>query len=218
MKTAPPFPDRQGAGGSLAAKLAALSPPPTVVAAIPRGGVIVAAASAALLGVPLALVHARKLTAPPQPEIAFGAVDEDGHMVVDYPLIAALRLSDADVEAIKARVSADIRRQRELYAARPLADFLPAESAVLVDDGLATGLTMDAAVAYARRHGAQEVIVAAPCASSRAAARLRGSADRFVSLVVDADFEAVGDYYAQFGEVDDSEILALLSRLGRRTM
>lgn len=206
------FPDRRRAGESLAVQLRELTPAPAVVAAIPRGGVIVAAPIAGRLGVPLTLVHARKLTVPPAPELAFAAVDEDGHTVVDYPLIAALRLSSHDVDAARERVQAEIRSRRERYAVPPLASFLPAECVVLVDDGLATGLTMDAAVAHARRHGAEQVVVAAPCASPGAAARF-GDPLRLLTLVVDPGFRAVADYYADFPQVEDEEVRALLDRL-----
>jgi predicted phosphoribosyltransferase len=211
---APPFSDRYHAGASLAAKLADLTPPPAVIGAIPLGGVIVATPIAALLGLPLALIHALELTAPPAPELVFGAVDEEGHTVVDYPLIAALRLNDEDVESIKRRLVRELQLRRRRYGGRPLADFLPAERVVLIDDGLATGLTMDAAVAYARRHGAQEVVVAVPCASSQAAARLQGSADHFLALAVDPGFEAVSHYYASFDPASEQDVLRAVSRLG----
>lgn len=211
------FPDRRSAGADLAVKLAAVVPPPSVVAAIPRGGVIVAAASAALLGVPLVPLHAGRLAAPPRPEVSFGAVDEEGHTVVEYPLIAALRLDAEDLERAKARVCAELRRRRDLYGVPALSAYLPAETVALLDDGLATGLTMDAAVAYARRHGAQQVIVAAPCASPQAAARLRASADGFIALLVDPAFESIDSGYADFADLDDAEVLQALSQVrGRR--
>jgi putative phosphoribosyl transferase len=206
------FVDRNQAGAALAMELSSLDPPAAAVASISRGGLIVATPVSGLLGIPLTLIHARELLAPLPPRLPFGALDEDGHAVVDYPLVGALRLDGDEIESIKRSAFTAIRRRQALYDARPLADFLPAKRVVLVAEGLSNGLRMDAAVAYARRHGAAEVIVAVPCASSYAAARLRGSADRLVTLVIDPDFGAVGSYYADFPRVTDEEVLPVVSR------
>ena len=93
----------------------------------------------------------------------------------------------------------------------PLSTYLPGAAVVLVDDGLATGLTMQAAVAYARRHGAREVTVAVPCSAAEAATRFRREADRFVCLIVDPDFYAVGAYYEDFSPVTDDKVVAMLA-------
>jgi predicted phosphoribosyltransferase len=104
----------------------------------------------------------------------------------------------------------------ELYRVPPLAHYLPGSSVVLVDDGLATGLTMQAAVAYARRHGVTDLTVAVPCAAAPAAERFRRDADRFVSLTVDENFVAVGQYYVDFSPVGDDEVVAMLERAAER--
>lgn len=206
------FQDRTEAGRALASALAHMFPSPPVVAAVPRGGVVVASQVAERLAVPLTVLYALKLTTPLAPELAVGAMDEEGHAVIDYPLVAGLRLSDVEVEEAKRRVLAEIQRRRSLYGVPPLSEYLPAEAVLLIDDGLATGLTMEAAVAYARRHGAAEVVVAAPCASSRAAERFRLHADAFVSPIVDEAFASVGDYYVDFTPVSDEEVVAYLKR------
>ncbi|HBH01695.1 MAG: hypothetical protein A2W08_02040 [Candidatus Rokubacteria bacterium RBG_16_73_20] len=206
------FRDRQDAGERLAEALAPVLEPPCVVAAIPRGGVSVALPIALRFRLPLAVVYARKLTAPTAPEFAFGALDEDGHATVDARSVAMLGLAPADVERAKARVLGEIRRRVAAYGVAPLGPRLRGAAVVLVDDGLATGLTMRAALDYARRHGAREVVVAVPCAAAAAADDFRRLADRFVCPVVDADFMAVGQYYLDFEPVSDEEVLAMLAR------
>jgi predicted phosphoribosyltransferase len=204
------FKDRTAAGQALADRLQAVVAGPCVVAPIPRGGVTVALPIIERLKAPIAMVYARKLTAAIAPELAFGAVDEDGETIVDADTVAMLGLGPEDVEAATRRVSAEIRRRIALYRVPPLARFLPGRAVVLVDDGLATGLTMRAAVAYARRHGATDITVAVPCASEHAAERFRREADRVVALVVDPAFMAVGAYYVDFSPVTDAEVAAML--------
>ncbi len=119
------------------------------------------------------------------------------------------------MEAAKKRVAAEIERHIKLYRVPPLGRYLPGATVVLVDDRLATGLTMRAAaVAYARRHSAREVIVAVPCASARAVDEFGHQADRLVALIVDEAFLAVGAYCVDFSPVSDQAVLAILERLG----
>ncbi len=206
------FRDRAQAGRELAEALAPVLKPPAVVAGIPRGGVSVALPIVERFRLPLTVVYARKLTAPIAPEFAFGAIDEDGHAIVDSRSVAMLGLSPDDVERAKERVSNEIRRRMTTYGVPALGHHLPGAAVVLVDDGLATGLTMRAALEYARRHGAREIVVAVPCASEAAAREFERAADRFVSLVVDPDFAAVGQYYVDFSPVSDEEVIAMLAR------
>src|SRR5688572_28790601 len=163
------FRDRSDAGRRLAGSLVSILKPPCVVAGIPRGGVAVALPIVERFHLPLAVVYARKITAPAAPEFAFGAIDEDGHTIVQAASVALLGLSPADIDEAKARVSKEIRRRMATYGVPALELYLPDAAVVLVDDGLATGLTMRSALAYARRRGAREVIVAVPCASTSAA-------------------------------------------------
>jgi putative phosphoribosyl transferase len=213
------FRDRTEAGQKLATELAGVVRRPAVVAGIPRGGVSVALPVVERLRVPLTVAYARKLTSDVAPELAVGALDEDGEAIVDSRTVALLGLGEDDLDRARARVAGEIRRRMELYGVPPLSRYLPGAAVVLVDDGLATGLTMRAAVAYARRHGAREIVVAVPCAAEEAAVRFRAEADRFVSLVVDPDFYAVGAYYIDFSPVSDEEVLAMLAeaqKLGER--
>lgn len=213
---APPmFEDRTEAGCVLATRLAGLVRPPSVVAAIPRGGVPVALPVVARLGVPLTVVYARKLTAPAAPDLAFGAVDEDGQETLDPGIVADLRLTREDIAAAHRRVLAEIRQRMALYGVPPVARYLPGRSVVLVDDGLATGLTMQAAVGYARRHGARDITIAVPCASALAVGRLQPRVDRIVSIVTDVGFQAVGQYYRKFPAVPDQDVKGMLEQAAR---
>lgn len=206
------FRDRLEAGRFLADRLHTILRPPAVVAAIPRGGVAVALPIAERFGFPLTVVYARKLSAPSAPELAFGALDEDGEAILDAETLAVLGLSPGEVDRAKARVAAQVEGRMALYRVPPLAHYLPRAHVVLVDDGLATGLTMRAAVAYARRHRASQVTVAVPCASADAAERFRREADHFVSVVVDPDFQAVAGYYVDFAPVTDDAVQSMLDR------
>lgn len=205
------FLDRGEAGRLLAERLAAISTPsPCVVAGIPRGGVLVAAPVAERLGAPLTVAYARKVTPYPGSELAIGAVDEDGEVLLNPAVAPALHATENDLAESRERSLAEIRRQQEAYTATPLERLLPGHGVVLVDDGLATGLTMQAAVNFVRRHGASQVVVATPCSSAGAVRRFRKVADLFVSLIVDPDFIAVGSYYLSFPSVSDQEIAAAL--------
>jgi len=205
------FANRREAGEHLAAAVAEVVHGEAVVGGIPRGGIVVAAPAAARLGSPLVPVYARKLPVPVYPELAFGAVDDDGEVVLDPWIVKRARLEEGEIARVRSRVCEEIDRRRKLYGGASLESWLPGRTVVLVDDGLATGLTMRAAVAHARRHGASEVVVATPCASEDAAARFRAEADRFVSLVVDPLFTAVGAYYVDFAAVEDREVLVILT-------
>ena len=189
---------------------------PCVVAGIPRGGIVVAWPIAELLDAPLTVVHTRKLSSPQAPEYAFGAMDEDGHAVIDYRSVVTLGLGEAEVERIKAAAAGAIARRIGLYPGPRLKDLLPGRTAVLVDDGLATGLTMQAAIGYVQRHGGEATVVAVPCASERAAYELQSllqrEGDRFVCPWVDPLFRAVGEYYQEFGQVEDADVAAALQR------
>ena len=207
-----PFRDRTAAGERLAERLQTLLARPCVIAAIPRGGVAVALPIVERLRRPLAIVQACKLTMPTEPELTFGALDEDGQTTIDREAVGRLKLGDEDVDSVKTRVEAEMRRRAALYKARPLAQYLPGPDVVLVDDGLATGLTMRAAVRYVRRLGAREVTVAVPCASEAAAARFRDEADRFVSLIVGDVLGAIGGYYADFAKLTDEQVSTMIAR------
>ena len=205
---------RPEAGGILARELVQMELGPCVVAGIPRGGIIVAGPIADALGAPLIALHTRKLSSPQAPEFAFGAMDEDGHVVIDYRSVVALGLGEAEIERVKAEVGRDVARRRASYPGWRLEDFLPGRTVVIVDDGLATGLTMQVAVGCALRHGAEATVVAVPCASERAAyeiqSLLKRPEDRFVCPLVAPAFRSVGEHYDRFPQIEDAEVARLL--------
>lgn len=212
------FANRSAAGVLLAEQVWEACPEPSVVAAIPRGGVAAAVPVAERLGAALAILLVHKITVPAAPELAIGAVDEDGHTLLSADTVGDLHAGSAEVVRARERTLVEIERQRALYPAPQITGFLPDRTLVIVDDGLATGLTARAAVVYARRHGALRVIVAAPCASREAAHLLEAQADLFICPVIDDEFFAVQEYYDDFAPVGDDEVVRLLEQaaLGAR--
>ena len=208
-----PYADRAEAGSVLASTLTGLKGMRCVVAALPRGGVPVAVPIARELDASLTLSFARKLTLARAPELAVGAVDEDGHIMMDAATLGELGASMDELVEARMRAAREIARQQLSFPVPPLERFVPDASVVLVDDGPATGLTLRLAIAHARRHGALEVIVAVPCSSVLAASRLRREANRFICPWVDPNFVAVGRHYEDFHQVSDAEVTEQLGRL-----
>jgi putative phosphoribosyl transferase len=207
------FADRAEAGRLLAVRLQDLSLDRPVVFALPRGGVPIGAEVALSLSAPLEVVFVRKLGAPQQPELAVGAVAgviDAPEIVLNRQLIASLGLSEEFILQSARRELAVIERQRAQYAAvRPS---LGAEhpTAILLDDGVATGMTMQAALRHLRRKQPTRLIAAAPVASREAAAMLHREADAAVFLSVPRRFGSVGGFYRSFTQVSDAEVIALL--------
>ena len=213
MEPMRPYADRAEDGAVLASTLTGLEGTRCVVAALPRGGVPVALPIARELDAPLTLSFARKLTLARAPELAVGAVDEDGHVMMDASTLSELGASLDELVEARASAAREIVRQQQKFPVPPLERFLPDASVVLVDDGPATGLTLRLAIAHARRHGALEVVVAVPCSSVLAANRLRREANRFICPWVDPEFLAVGKHYEDFHQMSDAEVLEQLARL-----
>ncbi|MDW8259389.1 MAG: archease, partial [Gammaproteobacteria bacterium] len=184
-----------------------------IVLGLPRGGVPVAAEIARALGAPLDVLLVRKVGMPGHREYAIGAV-ATGDIVIREPHAEAMHLVDeATFERLVAEERHTLReRERRFRGERPPPE-LRGRTVLLVDDGLATGSTMRAAVRAARRSGAQRVIVAVPIASREACALLRGEADEVIALETPADFFAVGQGYVDFDQVEDSEVIELLEEL-----
>jgi putative phosphoribosyl transferase len=209
------FLDRAEAGRMLAEVLTGLVSLPALVLGIPRGGVVVAARVAARLGAPLDVVVPRKIGAPGNPELAVGAV-ADGVQAIDEPAVRRLGLDMAAVRAEAARQTVEVARRTAAYrqGMPPLA--LAGRTAVLVDDGVATGWTCAAAASYTRRAGAARVMVAVPVGPPGLAERLQPVVDQVVVLVTPDPYLNVGQVYERFPQVDDDEVLRCLAegRLG----
>ena len=205
------FRDRRDAGRQLAARLAELDLPAPVVLALPRGGVPVAAEVAARLGGELDVLVARKLGAPQQPELGLGAIAEGGIRVVDPDLVRRLLLTEADLESVTARERAELDRRVEAYrGGRPLPD-VAGRAVVVVDDGVATGGTAEAALRSVRAGGPARLVLAVPTAAPDAVERLGRVADDVVCVLVPESLTAVGQWYEDFTQTTDREVADLLA-------
>lgn len=210
------FADRCDAGRALARALladgAAAGPPPgPVVLGLPRGGVVVAAEVATALDAPLDVLVVRKLGLPGQAELAMGALAAAGGEVETVRTVVAAEVDDAAFAAVRDRELAELRRREQAYrAGRPPVP-LTGRPVVLVDDGLATGATMRAAVAAVARLGPASVTVAVPVGSPRACAELAPSVDRVLCLLCPQPFRAVGQAYRDFAATPDEEVDAVLA-------
>jgi predicted phosphoribosyltransferase len=201
------FADRVDAGRQLAQQLRAYAEAPaTVVLGIPRGGVVVAAEVARELHLPLDIVFAAKVGAPGNPEFAIGALTADGRLLANPQ--AGFDAAGLDSAAGPAREKM-ARQLHSLRGDRPPLD-VSGLTTIVVDDGLATGLTALAAVHYLRRHGASRVVLAVPVSADSSARRLRGEVDEFVAVDVPQGFSAVGQFYRRFEQTDDAEVRSLL--------
>ncbi|MEJ8823210.1 phosphoribosyltransferase [Variovorax humicola] len=207
------FRDRRAAGRALAQSLAAYADQPDVrVLALPRGGVPVAFEVAEALHAPLDVFVVRKLGVPGHEEYAMGAI-ATGHMqVLDDEVVRQLGLSDAAIARVVQAERAELeRRERQYHSRRPALDVRGCK-VLLVDDGLATGSTMRAAVRALRLLQPACIIVCSPVASVEAAALLRGEADEVICLFTPAHFHAVGKWYTDFSQTTDEEVMELLDR------
>jgi len=213
-----PYRNRSEAGRLLAKALTRFaSKPDVVVLGLTRGGVPVAAEVAKALLAPLDVVVVRKLGVPFQPELAMGAIAGDDTQVVDKDLVRALGLTDNDVESAVVRERAEVERRERLYrGGRPPLD-LKEHTAILVDDGLATGSTMLAAVAFARKRVAKRIVMAVPVASVEAVQKLREKVDECICLAAPDPFFSVGDWYWNFLPTEDAEVMKLLDESAKRT-
>lgn len=205
------FKDRTEAGRMLAGSLAFLKgTKDLIVLAIPRGGVPVAEEVATALGAPLDLVVTRKIGAPSQPELAVGAVTQDGEVVVDDELVRALGVSADYLKRESARQVDEIAsRMRKYRGGRPYPS-LKGKTVVIVDDGIATGSTIKAAIQSVRGRNAARIIVAAPVGPPERVAELRRIVDRVVCLSTPDYFEAIGEFYEEFEQVDDETVTRIL--------
>lgn len=204
--------DRTEAGRLLAEALAAVPLERPLVLAIPRGGVEVGAALAEALGAELDVILSRKLRAPMQPELAIGAVGEDGRVSLSPRARGLPGVTPAYVAEETDRQMREIRaRSARVRGVRPAAG-VAGRSVIVVDDGLATGSTMRAALESLRGRGAREVIAAVPVASSSGLEDVRRVCDRVVCLHAPEDFRAVGQFYERFEPVPDERVEELLRR------
>lgn len=205
------FDDRQEAGRALADKLRRLELHDPMVLALPRGGVPVGLEVALALAAPLDIMVVRKLGAPWQPELAIGAIASGGVRVLNDALLAMMpALNEADIDRLADEERAELERRELAYRGdRPWPE-LAGRDVVLVDDGMATGATMRAAVEAVRCQGPSRIVVAVPAGARDAVAEVTRLADEVLCLESPADFFAVGQFYRVFGQTSDAEVRACL--------
>lgn len=208
------FPDRRAAGRYLAGMLPDFAGKPVKLFAIPAGGVPVAVEIAKTLQLPLELIIVRKIQLPWTTEAGFGALDPEGTPIFNEPLMRRLNLTPAEIETQMARTLAGLReREARLRGGRPYPE-LSGDTVIVVDDGLASGYTMRAAVGFLRRRGAKEVVVAVPTASERTVLSFLPLVDLLVCPNVRGGWSfAVADAFEHWYDLDEAEVLALLKEL-----
>jgi putative phosphoribosyl transferase len=209
------FKDRSAAGRSLAAALAHLRPQKNLlVLALPRGGVPVGAEVARGLGASFDVLLVRKLGTPGQPELAMGAIASNGVRVLNRDVIDALRVDAGTIEKVAATELVELERRERAYRGTKPRPEVRGRYVIIVDDGLATGATMQAAVEAVRQQQPRKVIVAIPVGAAQTVQRLRGFADEIVCLSAPASFMAVGQWYQDFSQVTDAEVRRALAAAG----
>jgi putative phosphoribosyl transferase len=208
------FADRREAGRRLAERLLGERAENPVVVALPRGGVPVAREIASALEAPLEVLAVRKLGAPNNPEYGIGAVAEGGTGVIDAEAVSILGISTKAVDSILARETAELRRRVVAYRGdRPPLD-LRDRTVIVVDDGVATGLTDTAALRAVRRQNPRRVILAVPVCAPDSARRLREETDEMICLWTPALLYGVGQWYRDFSQVSDDEVIETLRSFG----
>ncbi|MGB9633600.1 MAG: phosphoribosyltransferase [Chloroflexaceae bacterium] len=211
------FHDRTAAGRALAARLTAYADrPDTIVLALPRGGVPVGYEIATALNAPLDLMLVRKLGVPGEEELAMGAIAEGGVRVLNTDVVRGLRIDPDTIAQVAAREGQELERRGRLYRGGRLAPDLRGKTVILVDDGLATGATMRAAIVAARAQEPARIIVAAPVAARETVALLESMVDEVIVVQTPEPLAAIGLWYEEFPQVSDEEVRALLRRAAER--
>jgi putative phosphoribosyl transferase len=207
---AKPFRDRREAGRRLAERALLYAHDNPIVLALPRGGVPVAFEVASALAAPLDVCVVRKLGVPGNEELAMGAIASGGGVAINNDVLKQLRLSSDVVEKVARREFEELRRRENAYRGERPALTVADRTVLLVDDGLATGATMRAAVSALRSSGPRKLVVAVPVAAPQACRDLKESADDVLCAVIPDHFRAVGDAYVDFSQTTDGEVRWLL--------
>ncbi|NLM47101.1 MAG: phosphoribosyltransferase [Firmicutes bacterium] len=203
--------NRQQAGAVLAEKLLPYREDNILVLAVPRGGVPVAVPVARALDAELDLIVPRKITTPQHPELAVGAVCEDGEVLLNQDLVKYFKLSREKINRLAAGEVAEIKRRLKLYrGGRPPAE-IGGRTVIVIDDGVATGFTITVALRFVRKKQPRKLILAVPVAPPETVAKLSGEADVVVCPLQPEFFAAVGQFYAEFPQLTDREVISFLA-------
>lgn len=205
------FADRVEAGRRLASALASISSKDAIALAIPRGGVVVGFEVAQALVIPLDLIIPRKIGAPDNPELAIGAVAENGTIILDDRLVKYLQVSENYIRTESEKQKLEIKRRLRLYRGDAPYPNIKDREVIVLDDGVATGYTMKAALASVRKKGAKAVIIAVPVGPRSTIDELAKEADHVVCLYTPEPFYAIGQFYKNFPQTTDKEVIKLLN-------
>lgn len=207
------FRDRADAGAELAKKLIGYKgSADAIVLGLPRGGAVTGYEIARALGIPLDVLIVRKIGFPGEPELAVGAVAETGKTVLNNSIISASGVPESYIRDEVGRQKEEIARRVKLYRGGKGVAGLEGKTVILVDDGVATGATMKAAIATLKEENLKRLVVALPVAPPDTAAELRRMADEFICLHTPEGFMAVGSYYADFRQTTDEEVVEILKK------
>lgn len=215
MKTQ--FVNRREAGAFLAEQLMSYADKPDVIVlALPRGGVPVAAQIARRLNAPLDVFTVRKLGLPGHPELAMGAIASGGVRVLNGDVVTSLRIPDEVIEDVTATELQELKRRERLYRDDLPAPEVEGKTVIVVDDGIATGSTMVAAISALRQLGAAKIVVTTPVIARSTSANLVKYADEVVAVLAPVEFFGVGQWYEDFSQTTDDEVRTLLAQANRR--
>jgi putative phosphoribosyl transferase len=204
------FRDREQAGEVLASALKDLRGEDVLVLAIPRGGVVVGSIVARALGAPLDIIVTKKIGAPGEAEYALGAVTQDGEVILDEAAVRMLGVGRDYLDSEAANQREEVRdRMKRFRGERPYPS-LKGKTVVIVDDGIATGYTALAAARSVKRQGPKSVVLAVPVGPSETIAKLSREVDKVVCLEMPEPFFAIGEFYSEFGQVEDDEVRRIL--------
>ena len=215
-----PFKNRSDAGRKLAKALASYKEQQPVILALPRGGVTVAVEIAAALNAPLDLILVRKIGVPFQPELAMGAVVDGGAPIIvrNEDVIRLAGIDESEFKAICDSELAEIDRRRQRYLGSRQRAYISGHTAIVIDDGIATGATTRAALRATRMRNPKRLVLAVPVAPTSAVVELRGEADDLICLEDHELFGAIGLYYADFSQVSDETVIDILKRFPAQSL
>lgn len=206
------FHDRGDAGRQLAEALLRYRDENPIVLALPRGGVPVGYEIARALGAPLDVLVARKLGAPGQPELAMGAVAPGGVLILNGRLVQRLEYSEEQIERVAAKERAEVERRLQIFRGERSAPAVSDRTVILVDDGIATGMTAKAAILSLRCQRPRRLVLAVPVCAAQAAEELRGEVDELVCIKAPTYLLAIGVWYENFEQISDGEVVRILEQ------